>query len=354
MAVKPAASGGQQSVADAEQISEREFQATVNRAVEDTEQEIFAEALGDDELDNDGDTSLEDMGEGLEGEDTGEEGEEGAEGQEETLEAEGEEGEEQGEQPEEPQRDQRGRFREPAVPSGRLREQTERALAAEERAIALERQNAEIMGRLSELSARVNAPPQQRQQQAEPPPKPDMFAEPERYEAWLMAEAERKAEAKLEQRFQSYEQRQQAMSAQRVDQNLAEAARGDRGFEFGPAYNALTALDPRDPRARATVASIYNAPDPGKALFDWWDQNGGQEYRERIFEQLAPRVRNGNGRQRGDDRGQGGQGQPRQVFRPGTRLPSLNSATGSNSQRVNDPEMYDGSERSTFDFATRR
>jgi hypothetical protein len=345
----------------AEETSEREYQATLNRAVEDTENEIFAEALGEDELDNDGDTTLEDMGEGLEGEveETEPEGEDGAEesdgtededGDGEPEAAEGDDAETETDADE--QRDERGRFRgqqdDRRIPPGRLREEANSRRAAEERASTLERQLAELNGRFSELSARVNAPgPKQAMQ--EPKPKPDMFADPEKYEQWVLEQAEHRAETKLEQRFQSFEQRQQAASAQRVDNALADAARGSRSFEFGAAYNALTSLDPRDPQARNVVGRIYNAADPEKALWDWWEQNGGPEYRERILEQLTPREQREAQRQ-----GTRPQGQPRHVIRPGRSLPSLNAATGSNRQQIADPEMYDGSEESVFRYGSRR
>jgi hypothetical protein len=344
--------------------SEREYQATINDAIRDTEGEIAASAFDEDEPENDGDTSLEEIGEGLEGEveDDAEEevdgeGEEEAEGDAEDgdgEEAGADEGEE-GEQPEEQPRDQRGQFRdrEPAVPPGRLREQTQRATAAEERAQALERQVAEMNGRLAEISARTNAPPQ-RQAEA-PPPKPDPFSDPEGYERWVFDQAERRAESKLEQRFSQFEQRQQQREAQRVDESLAVAARGERAFEFGAAYNALTSLDPRSPQSRSTVARIYNAADPAAALFDWWEQNGGPEYRERVYEQVAPRVqRNGNGARQPQRQSFDQNAQPRHVIRGPQRLPSLNSATGSNSQRVSDPEALDGSERAIFEYGTRR
>jgi hypothetical protein len=362
MAVNRAPAAASSNSADGE-VSEREYQATLNRAVEDTEAEIFADALGQDELDNDADTSLEDMGEGLEGE-VEDDAEEEAEGEGEPGEPEAGEGEEaeaaegepdEGEQPQEPPRDQRGQFRErePAVPPYRLREQTERATMAEERAQALERQVAEMNGRLAELSARANAPPP-RQQQAEPPaPKPDMFTDPDGYERWVLEQAERRVQGTIEQRFTQFQQQQQAREAQRVDESLAMAARGERAFEFGAAYNALTSLDRNSPQARSTVSRIYNAADPAAALFDWWEANGGPEYRDQVYQQVAPRVqqRAGNGMRQPQ---QGQQQQPRHVIRPGQRLPSLNSATGSNSQRISDPEMLDGSDEAIFRFGTRR
>jgi hypothetical protein len=354
-----------QASADKAEASEREYQSTLNAAVAATEDEIFNDAMGDDELDNDGDTSLEDMGDGLEGEVEAEgddEAEEEAEGEDKEA-AEDEEGEEagteeaagedEGEEGEEQPRDQRGhpRDREPAVPPSRLRQERQRATEAEQRVQALERQIAEYNGRVAELSARVNAPPP-RQAEAPPPPKPDMFAEPDKYEQWVLEQAERRASSRIEERFAAFQQVQQQREMQRVDQNLSAAAQGERAFEFQAAYNALTRLDPRDPRNQSLVQGIYTAPDPSKAMFDWWDRNGGEEYRAQVFEQLAPRVQqrqqsrapqNGNGRM-----------QPRHEIRPAQRLPSLNSATGSNVQRNADPEMQDGSERSIFDYGTRR
>jgi hypothetical protein len=359
MAVKPAA----RSAANTEETSEREYQETLNRAVEDTEGEIFADALGEEELDNDGDTSLEDMGEGLEGEEV-EDDLEAEEGDEERAEGEEAEGEEEGDEEvaegeegeEESPRDQRGRFQQDdrRVPPGRLREEANARRAAETEAAQLRQQLAEMNGRLTEISARVNAPPQ-RQQQREPQAPPDMFAEPEKHQQWMLEEAERRAEAKFNQYFQSYEQRQQANSAQQVDAVLAEESRGPRSFEFTAAYNALTSLNPRDPQVRATVGRIYKAAERGdtRPLWDWWEDNGGSEYRERVAEQLqqlAPRQR--DPRQRGGERV--ARGEVRHVIRQGQRLPSLNSATGSNNQRVADPEMFDGSEESVFRHATRR
>lgn len=347
MAVKPPA-------APAAEMSERDYQNTINRAVQDTEEEIFSDALGTDELDNDGDTSLEDMGEGLEGEveetepeeeadeEEQAEAEEGEGDEPETDEAEAEEGEEQ-----EPERDERGRFQrqdDRRIPPGRLRQEADQRRAAEERANTLERQLAEMNGRLAELSARQNAS-QPKPQQQERPPKPDMFSDPEGYERWVLEEAERRADDRLQRGFAQFEQRQQQMSAQRVDQSLAEAASGPRGFEFSAAYGALTRLSPNDPAARATVARIYNSNDPAAALFDWWENNGGPEYRDQILQQLMPQQP----RQR-----MAPQNQPRHVIRPPQRLPSLNSATGSNRQQTADPEMLDGSEAGIFAYGSRR
>src|SRR3984893_2644447 len=343
------------------EVSEREYQTTLNAAVAATEDEIFTDALSGEELDNDGDTSLEEMGDDLEGEaEESDEAEEGAEGESEEA-AEGEDGEEtetaeaagedEGQEAAEQPRDQRGqvRDRDPAIPPARLREANARSRELEERLAAQERIIAEYNGRIAELSARVNTPPP-RQAEA-PAPKPDMFAEPDKYEAWVLEQAERRANAIVERGLNSYQQQQQQREAQRVDQSLADAARGERAFEFQAAYNRLTALDPRNPRDQATVRGIYNAPDPAKALFDWWDRNGGEEYREQVFSQLAPRIQE---RQHAAARNGNGRAQPRHEIRPAQRLPSLNGATGSNVQRTADPEMLDGSEASVFRYGAAR
>lgn len=347
--------------AGAGEVSEREYQATLNRAVEDTEQEIFTDALGADELDNDSDTSLEEMGEGLEGE-VEDDAEEEVKGEGEEAEAEGEEGEEpetaDADEPDggdaEFERENRDRRQDDRrIPPGRLREEAERRRSVQERNAALERQVAEMNGRLAELSARQNAPSPRQIEREAPPPKPDMFNDPEGYERWVLEQAERRIEGKLEQRFSQFERQQQERENRRIDQAFATATNGPRGFEVAPAYQAfLAAHDPRNPHHVAAVQRVTNAPDPAQAMLDWWDQNGGPEYRERIYEQIAPRVqRNGNDARQPQ---QGQQQQPRHVIRPGQRLPSLNSATGSNSQRVSDPEMLDGSDGAIFRYGARR
>src|SRR5882757_9888462 len=68
----------QNSTRDAER-AERELNADVNDAIARTDGEVFTDAMGDEPLGEDDDTSLEDMGEGLEGDqlDEDEEAQEG-------------------------------------------------------------------------------------------------------------------------------------------------------------------------------------------------------------------------------------------------------------------------------------
>jgi hypothetical protein len=341
---------------DTAERTEREFQLDVNAAVANTEGEIFEDAMGDEPLDNDGDTTLEDMGEGLEGDDLDEE-EATEEGEAEASEGEGEaegeeeapaEGEEQTEaeaaaEPQGQPDDRRG------VPSARLREEAQRRRAETERATSLERQLAEAMGRLNELSARLNAPPIPAPQPQTSAPKPDMFADPEGYERWMKAEAAKEADARIEQRMTAFRAEQQQQREATLNDNLALTAQGERGFEFQAGYRALTSLDPRDPQARATVQRIINSPDPGKAILDWYEDNGAEEFRENIAAQLGLVPA-----QRGQRNAQNTRQQQSQQPRREYRLPSLNSASGSGRQQVADPEMMDDSDDSVFRFASKR
>jgi hypothetical protein len=361
-------------------VSEQEYTRTINAAIANTEDEIFREASAETPLEHDGDTSLEEMGEGLEGEEIEEEGEEGGEADddseegEEAGEAEGEEGDGKGDEPQpqargrdqqqEQPRDQRGKFqqqgrdqqqrdrREPAIPPARLRETTARAQTAEERAERLERELAEMRGRLDEVSRRATAPPAQQQEQ-KVDAEPDMFADPEGWKSWNRRQAEQIAKEHANNALAGYRQEQQQQEMQRLDTNLQAHAWGRRGFEFNAAYQSLTRLDPRDPQAQALVRNITRAADPGQAILDWFEETGGAEdFRESILEQLQPRQ-NGRGVQPRQQQ-QSRQPQPRQVFRGPRTPPSLNGAQGSNSQREHDPEMLDGSDGSVFEYATRR
>jgi len=310
--------------------TEREFQADINEAVAATEAEIFGEATGVEPADNDGDTSLEAMGQGLEGE---------------VLEGEVLEGEVlEGEVVEsEVLREDGGNNNDAALSAPEA--ETEGASDADG-ARAIEEQNATLRMQLATLEARYNdlnarvAGQAQRPRQAGPTEagRPDMFSHPEAYERWLLERATRDAVNHLQ-------QQQQAERVAHVDQSFARATRGERGFEFGPAYAALASLDAGNPEHRALVRGICEAPDPARALLDWWDDNGGPQFRERILAQIAPRMHRGS---------QGERAQPRYAFRSAQSLPSLNGATGSNAQRVHDPEMDNNSDASVFDFATRR
>jgi len=212
---------------------------------------------------------------------------------------------------------------------------------------ALYHQLAALEARFNDLDARLGGqgrqpgPPDGQQTGSE---KPDMFANPELYEQWLLGRATRDALIQLQ-------AHQHADYAQRVDHNLAQASRGDRGFEFAAAYRALVSLDANKRDHQALVHRIYNAPDPSSALLEWWDQNDGPQFREQILAQLSASGRRTGARNEP-------RGEPRLEFRheirPGQTLPSLNGAAGSNSRGIGNPEFLDNSDASVFDFATRR
>jgi hypothetical protein len=354
----------------ANERTEREFALDVNQAVANTEAEIFGDALGDDELELDGDTSLEEMGEGLEGETLDEEGEteeageqaEGEEGdevaaatEESDEEAEDETGEVEDNQTQDEQirqeGDQRGR-----IPPGVHRQERERRRAAEEHAQRVERELAETRGRLDELSRRVNTPPPAAKVEPKDDPEPDMFADPEGWKTWNRRQAEKIADERVQHALGTFEQRQQERVTERVNQSFNLAANGERNFEFDAAYRALVSLDPRNPQHQATVRRIYESAEPSQALFDWWDNNGGPEYRDELARRLGFEPEGGRREQRrGTAPSQ--RGQPRQQFqqpRHETRLPpSLNTARGGQRQAVSDPDMLDDSDQATFRYATR-
>jgi hypothetical protein len=343
-----------------EQHSEREISQDINAAIAGTEDEIFQEAMGEDELDNDGDTDLEEMGEGLEGEhledeDDAEE-DAGPDPEEEDEEESDEEGEEydaqarEGEQP----RD------EPRIPPGRLRAEADRARQAEQREQEWQRRHEILEARFNDMQARINTPQPQR---VDPPPlKPDMFSEPEKYEQWVLDRAEERSLRRMQAAFDQRDEAQRQAFNDNVERSMASAEHGPRGFEFRAAYNALLQLNPRDPQHRSTVQSIVHSRDPAEALFGWWDENGGEDFRQKLIDQLQGRD-SGRGDRRGrrnderrdrDDRADRYEERPRHVVRPGRPMRSLNGAAGGSAHRVADPEMLNGSEGSVFDFATRR
>jgi len=368
----------------ADERTEREFQLDVNTAVANTESEIFGDAMGDDELENDADTSLEQMGDGLEGDDlevetdAGEEGDAAAE-ETETEEVEAAEGESEAagdDQPagrEQRRGDERHEIR--GVAPGvhrqerdRRRTAERRAETAEERADRLERELTETRGQVSLLSQQVTArpQPQQRQEEQRPDPEPDMFADPAGWKQWNDRRNDEKIAQAVQRATGGFRQELQQRDETRINQSFAQAESGERSFEFTAAYRALTSLNPRDPQARATVARIVNSPDPAAALFDWYEDNGAEDFRASVAEQLGlgeyyeadrqgqrPQARRGNGGDRQQERQPSRQqsGQPRSVVR---LPPSLNSARGGG-QRLNpsDPEAMDDSDAAVFRSATR-
>lgn len=411
-------------------VTEQQFQREVNAAIADTENEIFTEAMGDEQLDNDGDNSLEEMGEGLEGDELDEEdvredvdtevdedADEEVEGDDEDDEDRADERRDDREEDradrrrddrdsdrsrresrarEEDERvDQRRRDREDRgddydrretrgrerdydrderrgfVPAWRQRQEAQRRRESEGEAESLRARLAVAEARIQDLNTRQNAGNTAPRQDVEP----DMFADPEGWKAWNRRQMADEAARIADQRIQGYAQQTQQQMNDRVNASFHNAATrpGLAGLEFNAAYQTLTSLDPQNPRNRATVQAIFHAPDPARALADWFEEEGyAREFRADIAEDLNGGRRRSRGRDRDerddnerdtrrrdtrgrydreDDRGR--RGEPRHEFRR-RFVPSLNGAAGGGSAtRVNDPEMLDNSEDSVFRYATR-
>jgi hypothetical protein len=330
--------------------AERELNAAVNHAIGETEDEIFRDAMGEEPLDNNGDTSLEEMGDAPEGdalEDDTLEHIDDAEQDEQQVAREESEGDEQADA--RPQALDDAAQARPAeeTPSDPPDEQTQ----WREQLAAL---HSHFEARFNDLLARLaNGQPQQQQpqQQEQAPARPDPATQPDAYDKWLRENATRDALAAVR-------QEQHANHRNGVERNFGRAMRTERGLEFMPAYNALLALDNTIPRNRELMQAIYFAPDPSAALFRWWDATVGPQYRaatahyalSRLSPELREQVLAPLGAQaRSPARSQ----QPRHEFRPAQPLPSLNSATGSNVHRTSDPDLLDNSDASVFAFATR-
>lgn len=90
---------------------------------------------------------------------------------------------------------------------------------------------------------------------ASPYAKPDMFADPVGYENWLLAEARRQSGVNH-------------YNNDRINSSMA-AAHREYGPEFESAYRDLSqGLDPNNPNHRQMVTEVLNSPDPGMALMN--------------------------------------------------------------------------------------
>lgn len=309
------------------------------QAIADTEDEIFRDANGTDPLDNDGDRSLEDMGDGLEGEHLEEETDEGEADDEagETEEIEAQAGDEQ--QPEQqeeiPAASAEDRSRPGMVPSGRLREVRE----------AKDAEIAALRAEFEAFKAGIGQRPTQQVEQPKPAEPPDMFADPEGFRRHVI------------------EQANAAAQFRHVEASLQDAAEA-HGEKFQAAYRELQNLGQSE-RAQfgnsPSITKIWNSPNPGRALMSWHAQQStikevGNDPNAWLEKKLQERLNDPDflaaavERARGSARQNGAReySAPRRT----PNLPSLNAASGS-SHHVEDPDLYDPSERSVFDFATR-
>lgn len=290
--------------------------------IAETEDEIFTEATGKDQDDNDGDKSLEQISDDMADGDT-DEIEEGEETSEEDAGAETA-----------PERDERNeRF----VPSGRLREEADARRAAEAR-------EAELRSRLDILTGRVQELSQQpRQPSQEQPAEPDIFVDPE---GW-----------KASQREQIVSQLRREMNEQRVNASM-DAAKDEFGAEFQYAYDQLVA-GKNDPIVQREAQTILASPNPGRALMKWAEPKLA-EYREQKADRLRSELAELYGID-GDDLDRAvsmatkanGRSSNNLPQRPRSSLPSLNSASGGGRRQMNDVYGGGSSEQDIFASAFR-
>ncbi len=350
----------------------REIDA-IGDAIIATEKEIAGDAWGQEETEQGdaGDRSLEELGEGLEGQQEPEDDESEEEtSDDETPEGEGEaeESEAAGTDKTKPEQevippardDQRGR-----VPPARLREANERARAAEAERDALKAQ-IEKVGDTKALSDKLElalrqiddlrrAPPRQEAQTEPPkaPAAPDLFEDPTGFVNHLT----NSFQTELAKRDTRLEQ-------SRVENSMA-IAHAVHKDTFEKAFAAINQLDPRNPEARATVQRIYTAPNPGMELVNWHKRqetlarvgDDPSAYEERIrTETRQALMQDPEFRKQllADLRGEaarGDNGAPRTT----TRLPqSLARSSGSNlGAERSDPRVSEDSEQSVADAAWR-
>jgi hypothetical protein len=362
-------------------MSEREISPLedklLGQAVANTEQEIFRSAMDQAEPDEaeEGDRSREELGEGLEGQHEAEVAEDGDEAEEGDADAETD-GEEEAAEAAKPKpeakpeanqdRDDKGKF----VPRSRLNEEAskrreveETARVATERASKLESDLAALNKRLDDLLARPAPQPQPvaaKVEPAAPAPKPDMFAEPEKYEAWVLEQARANAASEMG----------KVVTERFVSASMADAHE-THGDEFVKAYENLTGINPvtqqvvrqidrTDPVRMGEIQRVINAPNPGRALMNWQRQQAtlqrvgsdpakfeegirnetrealkaDPEFRKELLAALRAEAATADN------------GRPRNV----TRFPkSLTDVSGGQSAQQRDPSDYDNSEEGIFE-----
>jgi hypothetical protein len=344
-------------------------EADIANAIIETEREIAGAAWGDEEteaLDASGDRSLEELGEGLEGQHEPDDGETDDDESEEDPESEGEaEGDKPAvveppageKKPVEPEDEPRGR-----VPAGRLREANERARQAEERARTIETEREAERTRVAALEAQMqtltsllqgqrNQPPPTPAPKVEPPAVPDIFENPQGFVEHITNQI----------RSEMGTVRQDLKQTQ-VETSFR-IAHVKHKEEFPEAMGAINKLDANNPDDRVVVQRIYNSPDPGEALVSWHKRNktlalvgdDPNAYAERIRDETRkalmqdPEFRKSLIADLRGDAERGDNGNPRTT----TRLPrSLARASGSNAG-ANRGEQIDGSDQAVADAAWR-
>ena len=316
-----------------DEAAEREEQRLISEAMDDTEREIAAEAFEQEPQDLDGDTSIED-----------------AAGEDELADEETEDEDEPAddEQAEPSPEDEIDDATEEAEPQDRGRGDLSVALRQErERRQALERELAEARG----YQRGVESIPRQTQQQEQPPPRPDMFSDPEGWERAVRAEA---AQAAVQQ-----------VRGQFIQSAMEEAA-AEYGQEFHYAWDRWNQLPDSDPKKQEIGQRMGRSLNPGRVLMRWAEPLL-EEYRAQqqndmverfmamadenpqLLDALSARL-GGGGRQR--QSAQRDTPQPRTQQRSSRRNPpSINGASGSSGRVGADPRGFDGSEEAIFSYA---
>jgi hypothetical protein len=334
----------------------------ITDAIIETEREIAGEAWGqeDTERDASGDQSLEDMGEGLEGEHQPEEEDEPDEESEGEDETEGEEEPAIAAKPEEPKKPEpepTGR-----VPAGKLREANEARRVAEAKILELEASLAKgndtkALSDKLELAMReiaaLKAPRVEQKPEPERAKRPDLFEDPDGAISFV--------EQGLRSQIDPLSKRIDEVRVQ-TSMMIAEEVHGEA---FTKAFAELIKLPQNDPQSQLIVKRIVEAPNPGRAVLNWHKQQETlarvesdptanearirDETRKALMadpefkKQLIAELRG--------DAARGENGQPRTV----TRLPrSLNGAAGSNiGVTRGDPRGDDDSDQGIAESAWR-
>jgi hypothetical protein len=343
-------------------------QDIIRDAIIGTNQEIFAEAFGKEDLtlDETGDRSREAMGDGLEGqhepdeEDEDEAAEEAEETPEEVAAKTTTEPEAKVEPKveEEVEEDSKGR-----VPSRILRERTLTLRAAETERDALkarlEAAEAESQRKIDALRAEFLTALRQQPRPADQPkpdtPKPDappdLFENPTAFAQHLSNQV--KAELAT---FQ------QQMREDRINASM-ESAKARHGDTFVKAFTALqTVARDGSPDGRALAQRLTASPNPGEAVVQWHKRT--ETLREVGDDPTAYRAKIADDTRKAlmadpvfrkeylDSLRAEAMSGDNGTARTTTRLPaSLNRAAGGNTRAPNDLEMFDGSPQAIFDGA---